>query len=237
MKTQFLKLTIILLYLGSFATMQAQGLYNLATLNEDKGGTPLKWASDIDFGYDDVYHKFDDGVEWADYTAGGSAGFGWTDNEGSSETTFCFGAEFLAKVLGENQNPKGAGYLGAYANYHIGNSDNFDESLLRAGVKFSYFDRITPLNEAQLIYGVKAFYETGSRNFSGFDDDVNGFGFTAYTGVNFRACEKASIGLEFPIISFLSRTFEGGGNEFKQDNTSIAINKDNPIMAYLRWHL
>ena len=236
MKTNKFKLLTLLICMGGFMTIQAQGLYNLATLDDeldsDTGGISIHPALSIS-GMDWA----DEGVEWADNTIGGSVGFGWEDFDGDSSTSYCFGAEFLHKIVGEDQNPNGAGYIGAFANYHSAKSDNFDESLLKAGVKFSYFDRITALNKVQLIYGANAHYETGNRDFSGFEDDISGFGASIYTGVNIRLCGKASVGLEVPVISYLSRTFESSGSEFDQDQFRVGVNKDNMVSATLRWVL
>ncbi|WP_353777180.1 hypothetical protein [Winogradskyella sp. 3972H.M.0a.05] len=237
MKTQFFRFVIILLCLGGFTTLNAQGLFDLATLDDEDESFPLTWSAGVDFGYDDAYDALDAGVGWSDFTVGGSAGFGWSDIDGNSATSYCLGVEGLAKIIGEDRNPNGAGYVGAFANYHAGNSDSFDENLFRVGAKFSYFDRISAFNETQLIYGLKAFYETGSREFSSVEDDISGFGLTVYTGINFRLCNTASVGVEVPVISYLNRTFESGGNEIEIDNTSIAINKNNPAMAYVRWNL
>ena len=140
-------------------------------------------------------------------------------------------------ITGEKQNPKGAGYLGAFATYHNSNSDSFDESYLRFGPKYSYFDRITAFNEVQLIYGASAYYETGSRDFSGFEEDISGYGASLYAGANFRLCDRAAIGVEVPIVSYLSRTFDANGNEVERDNTTLGINKNNFVVASFRWIL
>ncbi|WP_298893692.1 hypothetical protein [uncultured Psychroserpens sp.] len=237
MKTNNFKLTLLLLCLGAITTIQAQGLYNLATLDEEEGNSPLKWSAGIDYGYDDVVDSLDEGVGWANSTIGGSAGFGWNDNDGNSETSFCVGAEYLHRISRDKRNPNGAGYVGAYVNYHNSSADNFDESLLRVGAKYTYFDRITAFNEVQLTYGAGAYYDTGSLDFSGFDEDVTGYGASLYFGANFRLCDKASIGVEVPVISFVSRTFESNGNEVTRDNISAMINKNNPAMFTFRYHL
>lgn len=237
MKTKTINLMILLICLGSFTTMNAQGLYNLATLDDEYEDRPLKWSAGVDFSQDDIVNQFDSGVEWANSTIGGSAGFGWNDNDGDSETSFCLGAEYLYRITGDRQNPNGAGYIGAFANYHNASGDSFDENYLRAGLKYSYFDRLTALNEVQLIYGANAYYETGKRDFSGFEDDISGYGATLYTGLNVRLCDRASLGVEVPVVSYLSRTFESGGSEFEQDNIWLGINKDNSVMATLRYCL
>ncbi|EDP72831.1 hypothetical protein FBALC1_17057 [Flavobacteriales bacterium ALC-1] len=235
MKTTILRLTILLFCIGGITAINAQGLYNLATLDEEDGNSPLKWSAGIDFGYDDLVDRFGDGVEWADNTIGGSIGIGWGDVEGNSETSFCLGVEYLYKITGNDQNPNGAGYLGGFGNYHKLKTDNFDESIFRLGAKYSYFDRITAFNEVQLIYGANVYYETGSLGFSGAKEDLSGYGAGIYTGANFRVCDKVSLGVEVPVVSYLSRTFDSGGNEFSQDQIWAGVNKDNSASATLRW--
>ena len=238
MKTNNLKLIMLLLCLGGFMTIEAQGLYNLATLDDEDHRNRIRGIyDDVDLDFDDIGSAFDDGITWADNTIGGSVGFGWQDDDGNSETSYCVGAEYLHRITGERQNPRGAGYLGAFASYHKSNSDNFDDSMLRAGAKYSYFDPISTFNEAQLIYGANAYYETGNREFSGFKEDVSGYGASLYTGINVRLCDRASVGVEIPVISFASTTFEAGGSEVTRDRFRIGVNKDNMVSATLRWVL
>ena len=40
-----------------------------------------------------------------------------------------------------------------------------------------------------------------------------------------------------PILSYINRTFEANGTEFKTDSFSAAINKNNPISATVRFNL
>jgi len=237
MKTNILKPLILLFCLGGFITIEAQGLYNLATLDEEEERSPLKWSAGIDFSYDDTNSAFDQGVEWAKSSIGGSAGVGWGDVEGNSETSYCVGAEYLYRISGADQNPKGAGYATAFANYRKLSAENFDENTLRAGLGYTQFRRLTALNEVQLTYGIKGFFETGSQDFSGFEDDITGFGVYLFTGINLRLCDKASLGLEVPVASYLSRTFKSEGNEFDQDRIWAGVNKDNNVSATFRWHL
>lgn len=236
MKTNIFKLLVLLISLGVFTNVHAQGLYNLATLDEEE--EELTWnASDLR-AVDAISERLaKSGTGWSNYTAGGGVGLGWSDSDGNSTTSYCVSAEFLAKVFGDDKNPNGAGYLGAFATYHGTSSDGLDESLIKAGAKFSYFDRISALNEVQLIYGVQAFYETGSRDISGFEDDITGYGASAYVGVNFRVNNNVSIGVEAPVLTYRSRTFKSSGSEFKVDGFSAAINKDNPITATARFNL
>ena len=233
MKTTKVILVFMLFALGGLAHIHAQGLYNLATLDETEN--PLKLSAIVDFDSDD--NQFNNGVEWSDFTVGGGAGFGLSDVNGNSTTSFRAGAEFLAKILGEDQNPNGAGYLGAYGAYTNINSDAVNENTSQFGLKFSYFDRITAFNEVQLIYGAKAFLENGSVEFSESTEDLSGFGICGYTGANFKINNVWSIGVEVPLLTYRSTTFEANGSEFESDTFSGLINLNNPITATARFNI
>ena len=234
MKTNNTKLIVFLLsFMGIFMgimTTQSQSLFDIAPSDLDE--KPLRYGH-----YDEIFDYWDNAAGWANSTIGGSIGFGWGDVEGNSETGYCIGAEYLHKITGADKNPNGAGYLGAFVSYNGLSADNFDQSNFRIGGKYSYFDRITALNEVQLIYGANAYYETGSQEFSGNTDDISGYGASLYFGANFRVCDRASIGVEVPIVSYLNRTFESGGNEFKQDRIWAGVNKDNAVSATFRYNL
>ncbi len=187
------------------------------------------------YGLDDIdgIAGSDSSIRWAPAYGGVAAGFGWNSNDSVDLTNYCVGGEALFNVF-RNGNEL-AGYLGGAATYHGGSSDNFDESLLRIGPKFSVFDQITNSHEVQLNYGLGAFYETGSFESFGNKDDVTGIGGYLFTGANFNINDKWSLGLEVPIVTHTSRTFKFNGGETKQDQTSIAINKNNPAMLNIRF--
>jgi hypothetical protein len=242
MKTQIFKLIMLSLLLGSFTISQAQGTYSdseyYKELEKEYQEQMIKDEEEEIARWDQIHKAAsDNAVGWADYTVGGGVGFGWSDSDGNSQTSYCVSAEFSAKVLGKDQNPKGAGYLSAFGAYHNASSDSFDEKIAKFGVGFSYFDRITAHNEVQLIYSTKVSLETGSRDFSGFEEDLSGYAISVYSGVNFKINNRVSVGVEVPILTYRSRTFEANGAEFKTDSFSAAINKDNPIMACFRINL
>jgi len=231
--TKFL-LVFLVLFLTGLIHTQAQGLYNIATL-DDEDRPPLRWAGGVNFDTDD--NQFNDGVEWSDLTAGGGAGIGLSDVNGNSTTSFRALAEFLVKILGEDENPNGAGYIGAYGNYTTVSTDAVDENLVQVGFKFNYFDRLTAFNEVQLIYGAKVFYETGSVEFGDGKEDLSGFGACAFTGVNFKVNNNWSIGVEVPVVTYRSTTFEANGSEFDSNSFSALVNLNNPITAIARFNI
>lgn len=180
-----------------------------------------------------VVDPIDSDIEVPNFLVGGSTGLGWDSNDGNSATTLCFGAEFLYNIFEDDRN--GAGYIGGFAGYHNWSADDSKENILRLGPKFVYFDPITPRGEVDLTYGIKGFYETGSREIFSSKDDITGWGVTSFVGANYNINERLSIGLELPFFGWSERTFKFDGGEVKQDNTSLAINKNNPAMAYIRF--
>ena len=236
MTTNYSKLilaSIIFVFSGAL-TLNAQSLFDLAPSSDDGEPISLTWSADFDYG--DTYDALDAGIKWAPGTLGGSAGLAYADNDGFSETTFCFGAEYLHRISPE-YNPNGASYIGAFANYHNTSSDSFDQNSFRFGLRYTYHDRISAFNRFHLIYGVKGSYETGSREFSNVEEDLSGFNVSGIAGIGVRVCDNFSIGAELPVINFASRTFENNGVEVDTDATWIGLNKNNPVMAYARWHL
>lgn len=230
MKTNILKLILLLMCSGGFMGAKAQSLFDLSKLDKEKN----PWAIDPKF---EARDNFDKGVGWAKSTIGGSVGVGWGDTEGNSEFAYCIGAEYQYKVTGADQNPKGAGYLNAFASYRSLNTENLDESFFRGGLGYTQFNRLSALNKVQWMYGAKGYYETGEIDSFGFIEDVTAFGVYLFTGINIKICDRASLGLEIPVVSYLSRTFESEGNKFDQDKVWAGVNKDNTVSATVRWNL
>lgn len=172
-------------------------------------------------------------IEFPKGILGTSAGFGWNSSEDISETAFCFGAEYQFRL--SNNNNKGAGYLGGFANYHTEKADDYSLNSLKLGPKYTYYDRLTRNGEVDLTYSLKGHYETGSVENFGNKDDITGYGASASIGVNFNLSSKFSIGVETPVISYWDQTLKYDGGEVNRNQTSIAFNKNNPVMGYARW--
>lgn len=162
-----------------------------------------------------------------------SAGFSWRDRADNSRTTFCVGTDYLFKI---NDKPDCGAYFGGFAAYHTSSQDELKENIFKFGPKFEYRIPINESRDTQLLAGLKGFYKTGSEENFGFKQDITGYGGSFYSGLNVRINSKWAIGFEFPIASYASLTFkdENSDNETKQNNTSIALNKRNPLMAYSR---
>ena len=165
--------------------------------------------------------------------AGVSAGFGLNSVEGESETSFCIGGEYSYRLSQDNYNR--ASYVNLFANYGSQSSDQIDQNTLSAGVGYTLFDRITSNAEVDLTYGVKAFYETGSYESFGFEEDITGYGAQLLIGANYNVNDNFAVGVTVPFLSYSQRTFEYDGGEVDVSNTWLGLNKDNMVMAYARF--
>jgi len=161
-----------------------------------------------------------------------AGGFGLNSVEGESTTSYCFGGEYNYRVVDNDNN--GAGYIAGFANYNAESSDNRDLNLLSAGLKYTHFDRITANGEVDLTYSVKGFYESGSLDSFGFEEDITGYGASLSIGANYNVTDKFSIGVEIPFFTYRNRTFEYEDQEIDQSSTWLGLNKGNVAMAYAR---
>jgi len=171
--------------------------------------------------------------QWSQFYAGTSAGYGSTSVEGESTSSFCVGAEIMYNFLSSDE---GALYGGVFGGYHSTSSDFVDESHLKVGVRGRYFDNIIPSRRLQAVYGVDGYIISGKREFSMSEDDISGTGASAVVGLNWDFPESNfSLGFEAPVFNYLNQTFEYDGGEIDQSTTSFGLNKNNIVMAYLRF--
>ena len=170
--------------------------------------------------------------DWEQFYVGGSAGYGSNSSDDFTVSSFCFGAELMYNLFDSDD---GAFYAGIFGNYYSSSADNFDESLFRGGLRARYFDHIIPSRRLQAVYGVDLFAGSGKREFSMAEDDVSVTGGSAVVGLNLNFENDLSIGFEAPVFNYWNQTFKYDGGEVDVSNTSFGINKDNIIMAYLRF--
>ena len=170
--------------------------------------------------------------DWEQFYVGGSAGYGSNSSDDFTVSSFCLGAELMYNLFDSDD---GAFYAGIFGNYYSSSADNYDESLLRGGLRARYFDHIIPSRRLQAVYGVDLFAGSGKREFSMAEDDVSVTGGSAVVGLNLNFENDLSIGFEAPVFNYWNQTFKYDGGEVDVSNTSFGINKDNIIMAYLRF--
>ncbi|WP_323787490.1 hypothetical protein [Psychroserpens sp.] len=170
--------------------------------------------------------------EWEQFYAGGSAGYGSNTSEDFTTSSFCFGAELMYNFFGDDN---GALYGGIFGNYNSSSSDNVDESLIRGGLRGRYFDHVIPSKRLQAVYGIDLYAGSGQREFSMAKDDVTVTGGSAVVGLNLNFENNLSLGLEAPVFNLWNETYKYDGGEIDVSNTSFGLNKNNIIMAYLRF--
>ncbi len=236
MKTKllFTKLICFLLLAGVISTNYSCAALFDAHLNGNQT-IPLTSEGLIDLNeLARMADEFDDDppLGYPNFYVGASGGFGLSSVEGESTTSYCLGAEYNHRVYENNYNS--AGYVGGFANYHAESADERDLSLITAGVKYTHFDRITANGEVDLTYGIKAFYETGSSENFGFEEDITGYGAALTIGANYKVSEKFSIGVELPFLTYRQRTYEFEDQEIDESATWLGLNKGNVAMGYAR---
>ena len=90
MKTKLYLIVIVLLCVcGGLNLTNAQGLFDLAGGEDDGSDIPLSWSAGPNFLNDNAFIDFvDTRVGWANSTIGGTAGGGFSDDDGNSSTSF-----------------------------------------------------------------------------------------------------------------------------------------------------
>lgn len=172
------------------------------------------------------------GDQWKPFYAGASAGYGSSTSDDYTVSSLCFGAELMYNFFDNNN---GALYGGIFGDYQSSSSDNVDESLIRGGLRARYFDHILPSRRLQAVYGVDIFAGSGKREFSMAEDDVTVTGGSAKLGLNLNFENDMSLGFEAPVFNYWNETYKYDGGEFDVSNTSFGINKNNMVMAYIRF--
>lgn len=169
-------------------------------------------------------------------TLGLSAGIG-LENE-LEETSICFGADYNYRLTNDISR-RSAWYLRGSAHYSNTTFDDNKWNNFSVGFKPHIQIPITPQREGQLTIGGNLSYDTGSQEFGSFKEDFSGLRYGLFAGINIRANEKFSWGVEFPFLSHIDYTFkpEGGGNDVNVSETSLILNKHNPVMLYARFSL
>lgn len=164
-------------------------------------------------------------------TIGVAAGIGFEND--FEETSLCVSGEALFRL--NEPNPCGF-YLGGDATFEYSSFNDWNQTTFQIGPKAQFHTPITPSKEVQWVNGIGAKYMFGNLDNNGFKEDLTGFNATLYSGLNIRLTEKLSIGLEIPVLGYENITYKSdGGSEFKADNTSLLVNKRNPVKIGTRF--
>lgn len=161
-----------------------------------------------------------------------AGGVGLNFAENNDQTSYCIGAGYNHRISKDNYN--GASYLRAFATQNWQNGDNRDSGITRFGIGYNYFDRANKVGDLDLTYGIDVNYGLGTVENFNVKEDYSEIAATLKLGANYEISDKFDIGVSIPIASWTQEKYEAGGNEIKQDQTWIGLNKGNMIMAYGR---
>ncbi|MDT0555614.1 hypothetical protein [Patiriisocius hiemis] len=164
-------------------------------------------------------------------TIGGSIGAGFEQD--FEETSFCLGAEYLYNATDVGD---GALFIGGNIGVETTSFMDFNNTQFNIGPTVQLFSPITPSGETHMTNGINGNYIFGTNDNNGSKDDFSGFNIGLNTGLNVPLSDNVSISLIVPIVTHTSLTFtsQDGPGEFKADETSILINKNNPAKLGLR---
>lgn len=164
-------------------------------------------------------------------TLGVAAGVGF--NNDFEEIGLCLSGEALFRL--NEPDPCGF-YLGGDATIDYTSFNDWKQTTFEIGPKAQFHTPITPSQEVQWVNGIGAKYLFGNIDSNGFKEDLSGFNATLYSGLNIRLTEKLSIGLEIPLLGYENLTYKSDyGEDFKDNNTSLLINKRNPVKIGTRF--
>ncbi len=167
-------------------------------------------------------------------TLGGSAGIGFSQD--FDETNYCIGLEYLYQITTLGNNPF---YMGAHASYGGTSFNEFNASVVQIGLSVQLFSRLSGyLKKVHITNGIQANYQIGSQTSNNVKDDTNGYSVTAHTGLNVPINENVSISIYIPVVSYQNVTFQNDiSGEFSVSETTLLINKNNPLRLGLRFRL
>lgn len=185
-------------------------------------------AECCDKGNDDI--SYIDPMSQPDQTIGYTAGIGFSND--FEEVSYCAGVEYLKRI----SNKKSDTYLGGGVSYGGTSFDGYTTSRVMVGPKIQIHTPITPSGETQWVNGFKGYYSFGNRENNGYKDKTSGVELSLYSGFNIQLNEKTAVGIEFPIITWDKLTIKPeNGSDYEVDNTSLLLNKGNPLKLNLRY--
>ncbi|MDT0555615.1 hypothetical protein [Patiriisocius hiemis] len=170
-------------------------------------------------------------VSLPEQTLGVSGGIGFEQD--LEEVSICLGAEYLFNITELGNSPL---YIGGVAKLATASFMDFNSTTISVGPTAQLFTPISTNGDTQMTNGLTAVYLFGTNDNNGFKDDISGYQIGLNTGLNVQISSNASISLIIPIVSFQNLTFESqeGGGSLDVSNTSILLNKNNPVTLGVR---
>ena len=167
-----------------------------------------------------------------DQTIGVNAGVGFSQD--FEETSYCVGAEYLYNItdLGESDL-----FIGGNVAFGETSFMDFSSTLFSVGPTAQLFTPISHSGDTQTTNGISGSYLFGTNDYNGIKDDVSGFELSLNSGINVQLSKKVSLSLIIPIVTHQSLTYESqeGNSSYKTDDTTILINKNNPVKIGFRF--
>lgn len=165
-------------------------------------------------------------------TVGVSGGIGLAQD--FEEVAICLGAEYLYNVtdLGDSSL-----FVGANAQFSNTNFMDFSSTWIQVGPTAQLFCPINPSQDLHWTNGIDAGYIFGTNDNNGFKDDISGFAISLNTGLNIQVKDNLAISLIVPVVTHqnITREAQDGSGSLEVSDTSILLNKANPLKVGLRF--
>lgn len=173
-------------------------------------------------------------VSLPEHTLGVNGGVGFEQD--LEEVSFCIGAEYLFNITNLGDNPL---YVGGIAKFASTSFMDFSNTTISVGPTAQLFTPISVNGDTHITNGLTAVYAFGTNDNNGFKDDISGYQIALNTGLNVKVSNNTSISLTIPIISYQNLTFkpQQGGQTIDVNNTTILLNKNNPVTIGVRFGL
>lgn len=169
-------------------------------------------------------------IEQPDQTIGYNIGFGFQND--FEDISYCGGVEYLKRI----SDKKSDTYFGGGISY-LGTSFNDNKTnQVMVGPKIQIHTPISHNGDTQWVNGFKGYYSFGNQKNNTYTDKTTGIELSLYSGFNIQLNEKAAVGIEFPVITWDKIKIKPEiGADYEFDNTSLLLNKGNPVKLSLRY--
>ena len=165
-------------------------------------------------------------------TIGVSGGIGFEQD--LEEVAICLGAEYLYNITDLGDSPL---FIGANAQFSTTSFMDFSNTWIQVGPTVQLFTPINPSQDLHWTNGLEGGYIFGTNDNNGFKDDISGFAVTLVTGLNIQLTNNLAVSLIVPVVAHQNITLESqnGGGSVDISDTSILLNKQNPLKVGLRF--
>lgn len=168
-------------------------------------------------------------ISQPDQTIGYNVGLGFQND--FEDVSYCAGVEYLKRI----SDKKSDTYVGGGISYLGTSFNDFKTNTVMVGPKIQIHTPISHSGDTQWVNGLKGYYMFGNQKNGGFKDNTSGIEASIYSGFNIQLNEKTSIGVEFPVLTWENLKIKPEmGGDYEIDNTSLLLNKGNPLKLSIR---